>query len=147
MRQMLLFALVLSVANWTAREAQGLGGDHSKDQLTAQGKTCVHGYWINQSDVYFHAGDAKALNQQLAKIPAAKLQVVYHTDTKNARSPWDKADRAIDVDWTITTGPMASSVKSFTGNGETRVDIWLGGKIGKADVVVPEGAKVEEAKE
>jgi len=146
MRQCFIFTLVLCLTSWTAREAYALGGDHTREQLAAQCKTCVHGYWINQSDVFFHAGDARALNQQLAKLNGSKLQIVLHTGTKKARSPWDKADRPIDVDWTVTTGPMASGLNSFTATGETRVDIWLGGKIRKDDLTIPEGAKVEEAK-
>ena len=124
-------------------EAHALGSDHTKEQIAAQGKTCVHGYWINSSDVYFHAGDVASLNQYLAKQNAAKLNVVFHTGTKKARSPWDTADRPLPVDWTITTGPMVTGNR--TQADRIQVDVWLGGKFKRAEVTVPAEATVTEA--
>lgn len=131
MRTVMTFALALLVTGWCAREASAMGSDHPKKRLAAQGLTCVHGYWINESDVFFYAGDAADFNKfaaELAKRQGAKLQIVIHKGTKKARSPWDKADRDIVVDWSVTTGPIARGVRVAGEADLVRMDLWFWGQ-------------------
>lgn len=148
MRVVTSFALTLLLGSWSFQEAFALGGDHSKERLRAQGPNCVSGYFINESDVFFHAGDAADFNKfaaSLAKKQGARLQIVVHQGTKKARSPWDKADRDIPVDWSMTTGPLARSLGAKGESELVRIDLWLGGKIKKEDVKYPAGAEVVSA--
>ena len=150
MRFVTSFALAMVLAGWGSQEAFALGGDHPKERLAAQGRNAVHGYFINESDVFFYSGDAAEFNKfvaDLAKKQGTKLQVVVHKGAKKARSPWDKADRDIPVDWSVTTGPLARGPRA-KGEGElVRVDLWLGGKVKKEDVKYPPGAEVVPATE
>jgi hypothetical protein len=139
---MFLSILCAFLTTVSVTEPLPLGADHTPEEIKAQGTTCVHGYWVNQTDVFFHAGDIAALNQYLAKQKGDKLSVQFHQGTKKARSPWDKADRSIDVDWCITTGDWQLSA-SDADKGRIRIDVWLGGKIKRDEVKLPDGAKVE----
>ena len=138
-----LFALVLLLAGWGSLEAFALGSDHPKEQLAAQGPNCVHGFFINESDVFFFAGDAADFNRAAAELvrKGTKVQIVVHRGAKKARSPWDKADRDLPTDWSVTTGPMARS-PSVTGPELVRIDVWLGGRIEEADLQYPSEAEI-----
>lgn len=117
------------------KDPRPMGADHEPHAIQAEGPTCVHGYWVNFQDVFFHAGDAAALNQYLTKKKDCKLSVRFHKGTKKARSPWDKADRPIVVDWCIITCNQNSDVS---------LEIWLGGKIKRSDLKLPSYAKIED---
>ena len=139
MRTVTSFTLALLVAGWVSQEAFALGSDHPKERLTAQGRNCVHGYFVNESDVYFFAGAAADFNKAAAELAkkGTTVQIVVHKGAKKARSPWDKADRDIPADWSVTTGPMARGIR-VEGEGKLlRIDLWLGGKIKKDDVRYP----------
>ncbi|MGL4462455.1 MAG: hypothetical protein ACRC1K_09880 [Planctomycetia bacterium] len=149
MRTFTSFTLALLLAGWASREAVALGSDHPKEHLVTQGLNCVHGFFVNASDVFFFAGDAADFNKATAELAKkkTKVRVVVHKGAKRARSPWDKADRDVSVDWSVTTGPMAHGPQA-KGEGElVRIDLWLGGKVKKDDVKYPPGAEVIPAEE
>ena len=144
-RLCLMPLMTMLLVGWGSEEVLASGSDHPKEKLAVQGENCVHGYCVNQSDVFSFTGDAADFTKfvaDLAKKRGAKLQVVLHQGTKKARSPWDKADRDIPVDWSVTTGPMARGVRI---KGETelvRIDLWLGGKLKKEDIKLPPDAEL-----
>ena len=138
-----LLALALGLSALTPPEAQALGRDLPKDVLASQGPNCVHGYMVNWTDTFFFAGDTAAFNKFVegyGKRKDLKLQVVIHVGTKKARSPWDKADRDIPVDWsyyvwnTRTPDPRNPA--------PSRVDVWLGSRIKLEDLRIPANVEV-----
>jgi hypothetical protein len=150
MRTVTTFALAVLLAGLGAKEVFASGSDHPKERLAAQARNCVHGYWINQSDVFFYTGDAADFNKfagDLAKKQGAKLQIVVHKGTKQARSLWDKADREIPVDWSVTTGPMAVGARVAGETDLVRIDLWLGGKVKKEAVKYPADSEIVSAGE
>ena len=139
---------VLTVLFFAAPEVFGLGSDHPnglvdghphwpqglKDLVNREGR--VHGFWVNEVDVFFYAGDTQAFNQFLegyAKLPKTSLTVVIHPGAKNARSSWDKQDRDLPAQWSLQTGG-----DSQDGRFVTRVDLWLGSRIRLEDLRIPE---------
>ena len=123
--------------------AFGLGKDHTKEVI-AKRENCVHGYWVNWEDVFFYAGDTAAFNKFIAeysKMPAVRLRVVIHPGTKKARSPWDKADRNIPVEWSLyvwNTGGLPDPKTPAP----TQVDLWLGGRVKLEEVTIPDNIEV-----
>jgi hypothetical protein len=110
MARLFLFALALLCSCFTATEALAIGSDHPKGPVTgnelwreglkqlANRPDRVHGFWVNETDVFFYNGDSKAFNQfadGYGKLKGTALRVVLHAGTKKARSPWDTADRDI----------------------------------------------------
>jgi hypothetical protein len=148
-----------------------LGGDHPDGNVDkasywtegmlelANRKDRVHGYFVNTSDVFFYAGDAKALNDFLrdyAKLQDATLELVLHVGKNYARSPWDKADRG-RVDWVlylskwgrgglVPGGADPRKVEwKFEGKRPpciTRVEVWLGDSIQLEKLEVPAHVQV-----
>ncbi len=135
-------------ANSTGRQT-GLGAlIHRADR--------VHGFFVNSEDVYFYAGDTPAVNEFLAtysKLENTKLEITLNRGSKKARSPWDKADRNIDVNWKLYTSPidvsllMKSKLEQHEideikrqwkeGPSVSKVEIWLGDRISLRDLNVP----------
>ena len=145
MRAVTLLIVAIVLVAGDSQEAIAIGGDHPKERLAAQGHNCVHGFFINESDVFFYAGDAAEFSKfaaDQAKKQGSKLRVVVHSGAKKARSPWDKADRDIPVDWSMTTGPMAWGTQKKGEGKQVRIDLWLGGKVNKEDVKYPPGTEV-----
>jgi len=149
MRVLNLLAANLFLFAISVHQAFALGADHGKEQLAAQCKNCVHGFFVNESDVFFYTGDAAeftkfATEQAIAMMQQnMKLQIVIHQGTKKARSPWDKADRDIAVDWSITTGPMVLGRRLNKDETDlVRIDLWLGGHVKKDDIKFPPGIEL-----
>ena len=149
MRRFFVFALAVALSPWSASEALALGADYSKQDLESKGQLVkgqkpVHGYWVNWEDVFFYAGDTAAFNrfvEAYSKMPNAKLRVVIHPGTKKARSPWDKADRDMAVDWSLyvwNTGTSTPGAKPAP----SQVDVWLGSRIKLEDVRIPANVEV-----
>ncbi len=140
-----ILAMLLGSLCFHPSMACAIGGDHTKQELAKHGANCVHGYFVNDTDVFFFAGEAAEFNQAaaaLAKKKGVKLRIIVHAGAKKARSPWDKADRDIPVDWSVTTyGPITREV--LKQEAETiKIDVWLGGKIKKDEVKYPPGTEV-----
>jgi hypothetical protein len=100
-----LFALALLGWAFTAAEVFALGSDHPKGPVSgnelwpaglaevASREDRVHGFWVNETDVFFYNGDSKAFNEFMegySKLKGAALRVVLHPGTKKARLPWDR---------------------------------------------------------
>lgn len=139
-----LLASLLTLALVT--EAFALGADHPKEELAKHGPNCVHGFFVNWIDVFYFAGDATACNAFLAKHAADKgvlVRVKLHAGTKKAASPWDKEDRNLPADWSLTTGDERGRVAGDDRKIH-RVDVWLGGKVKKDELKFPAGVEVEQ---
>jgi hypothetical protein len=147
MSRLTVTAVALLVWGVAASQALGLGADHPKEELAKRGPNCVHGYFVNWEDVFFFAGDTAALNKFLddyARTPNAELRVVLHPGPKKARSPWDKADRDIPVDWSLYTWNTGGKGQKPA---PTRVDVWVGAKIKLDELRVPANVTVESGGE
>ena len=152
LRQILLAVMLLILS--AATLAYALGADHTgpvggtnhwpqglKDLANRPNR--VHGYFVNSQDVFFYTGNTDALNDFLKEYAALKntsLLVVLHPGRKPVSSPWDKTPRGLFADWTLHTGNEFElneqgqlQVMPF----ETRVDIWLGGKVILEELDVP----------
>jgi len=138
-----VFALALGWFALTVPEALAIGRDLPKEILALQGPNCVHGYMVNWTDTFFYAGDTAAFNKFVegySKRNDLKLRVVIHPGTKKARSPWDKADRDIPVDWSYyvwNTGTPAGGKPA-----PSQVDVWLGSRIKLEDLRIPANVEV-----
>lgn len=117
----------------------------------ANSRPRVHGYFVNDEDVLFYAGDTKAFNEfvkQYAAIDGIEREVVLRIGPKKARSPWDKEDRDIDVNWSLYIGGAWAMADRAPGAAmPTRIDVWLGGPIDLAKLEIPEGVKVKSGGE
>jgi hypothetical protein len=125
-------------------EVFALGADHPKELLAKQGTNCVHGFFVNWVDVFFFTGDAAACQAfvaEQAKEKGVRVLVTLHPGAKQARSPWDKADRG-QADWMLTNGDERGRVAGDDRK-LVRVDVWLGGKVKLEDLSFP--AEVEVA--
>lgn len=131
-----------------------LGSDHPKGPVTgnerwpggleelANRQDRVHGYWVNETDVFFYNGDTVQLNQFLidcAQLHNTSLHVVLHPGAKKARSPWDQADRDIPVSWVLYASfhPLEGSKPKAGDQYHTRVDVWLGSQVKLEDLDIP----------
>lgn len=145
MNRAALFSAALLLACRGSQEAFGLGCDHPKERLTAQGPHCVHGYFINESDVFFHAGDAADFNQFIAELVrkhGRHVQIMIHNGIGKARSPWDKADRDITTDWSVTTGPSVRNFGEKVNAPRVRVNVWLSDRMREDEIEFPHEAEV-----
>jgi hypothetical protein len=123
------------------------------------GKGYLGGFFINASDWFFYAGDAKALNAFLAdyaKLPDTPLVLVLHPGTGKASAPWDK--EALNCDWSVgvsrerlARAPEAGEGKALQGKQRPRVEVtlslWLGGQVGLSDLDVPLNVEVRSGGE
>ena len=135
-----LVAALLGVTQATA-----MGADHPRERLVSHGSTCVHGYWINSSDVFFHAGDTVAFNRfigELAKNHATGLRVVLHPGVTQARSPWATSDRNVGAEWSVTTGPMAWGMRTKGEVERIQIDLWVGGRVRMEGVKLPSNVEI-----
>ncbi len=121
-----------------------MGSDFTPEQIAAQGKNCVHGYWVNLTSVTYFTGDAATLNDHFgtlglkAKATYATKKVVLHPGPKKASSPWDNAERNISTDWSVTLwldGGMNPGA-------HLQIDIWLGGQVKLEDLRIPADVEV-----
>src|SRR5262249_17849404 len=108
----------------------------------------VHGYWVNETDVFFYNGDSKAFNEfadGYSQLKGTQLRVVLHAGTKKARSPWDTAARDIPDAWSLhaPSDPLDKDGVPKAGNGYyTRVDVWLGSQVKLEELRIPANVEV-----
>jgi hypothetical protein len=146
MRQLFVFALIVALFPLSASEALALGRDLPRDYLEdhgqlVKGQIPVHGFMVNWVDVFFYSGDTADFNrfvEAYSKLENVELRVVIHAGARKARSPWDKEDRDIPVDWSYDVWNTAKGGKPAP----TRVDVWLGSRIKLADVRIPANVEV-----
>jgi hypothetical protein len=156
-----LSLVALALLGWalTAAEVFALGSDHPKGPVSgnelwpaglaevASHPDRVHGFWVNETDVFFYNGDSKAFNEFMdgySKLKGAALRVVLHPGTKKARSPWDKTDRD-PVAWSLTgsSRPLNEFGAQKAGSRYyTRVDVWLGSQVKPEELRIPAHVEV-----
>lgn len=110
------------------------GGDKWPKGLTdlANRRDRVHGYFVNREDIFFYSGNTKAFNDFLvgySKLENTVLQLVIRPGPKRPRSPWDKVDREIHVDWSLYTSPFARKHPKAPRSADkfiTRIDLFPG---------------------
>jgi hypothetical protein len=106
------------------------------------------GYFVNAQDVFCYRGDAREFNaflSQYAKLAGTPLVLYLHVGLKNIRLPWPDQTVKLDPDWTLYVSPKSWSMYRDEPNAPdfiTRTDIWLGGKIRREDIKVPENITV-----
>lgn len=106
------------------------------------------GYFVNAQDVFCYRGDAKELNDfltQYAKVAGTPLVLYFHVGPKNIRLPWPDQTVKMDPDWTLYVSPKGWSMYRDEPNAPdfiTRTDVWLDGRIRRADIKVPENIAV-----
>lgn len=66
MKCLIFGCLLLLISAAAFREVFAASGDFTKEQIAASGKHCVHGFWVNEQNVAFYAGDTAQLNRDLA---------------------------------------------------------------------------------
>ena len=113
-------------------------------------KDRVHGYFVNSGDVFFYAADSKRFNTFLlecSELEDTSLELILHVGRKKARSPWDKKDRDIDVDWRL----LADRGRRTGGKAELsfmiQIDVWLGGAVSLDELQIPTNITVRSAGE
>ena len=126
----------------------------------------VHGYFVNETDVFFFQGSAADLNfflQAYSKIEGIDgHELILHEGVGNATSPWGKNSWACD--WSVighpkgwaqvpeVSGPGTNPIEAFRAgmkvtNYALTVNFWTGGKIAFDQLKIPENVKVvREAK-
>jgi hypothetical protein len=109
----------------------------------------VHGYFINQMDVYFYTGDVSAFNEFIAQYAALKgtsLSLTLRPGRGTANSPWDK-EKTTPCDWFVNVrriwskdapADRATTKPSFS----VSMSLYLGGQIDLKDVKVPLSVEV-----
>jgi hypothetical protein len=68
----------------------------------------VHGYFVNSEDVFFYAGNTKALNEFMslfAELEHTNLEISINQSLTHASSPWDKAERETVANWQLYSAP------------------------------------------
>jgi hypothetical protein len=155
--------------------AFALGADHPNDRpVTAStnwpagleelvnSTNRVHGFFVNQEDVFFYSGDAAALTAFLRDY--ARLEgvtdkcLIQHSGVGEAKSPWAKAGQPCD--WKLDACPkgwrnIATLSKGGTNSVEAlqeaakepgyvvEVHLWTGGRIALDQVDVPKNVEVK----
>jgi hypothetical protein len=168
----ILLAWVLLAA---ARDAFSLGADHPNDQPVVGLATWpkgleqmvnatnrIHGFFVNQEDVFFYSGSAAQLTKFLGEF--AKLEgvvetrLLLHDGAGEAKSPWAKEGRPCD--WKLTACPkgwrnLATLSRQGTNSVEAlqkaakepgyvvEVHFWTGGRIALDQVDVPKNIEVK----
>ena len=135
----------LFVAELGTSLVNAMGADHSREQIVSRGATCVHGYWVNSSDVFFHQGNANEFNRfvtELAKTQGSQLLVVLHPGGLKVQSPWATTYRNVPADWSVTTGPMARRTPTDRGGDLLQIDLWLGGRVKFEAVRFPSNVEI-----
>jgi hypothetical protein len=149
MRQHLAFALIVAWFPLSAAEALALGRDLPKDYLEehgqlVQGQIPVHGFMVNWEDVFFYSGETTDFNcfvEAYSKLENLEHRIVIHPGTKRARSPWDKEDRNIPVDWSYYVWNIGAVPKGAK-PAPAKVDVWLGSRIKLEELRIPVNVEV-----
>jgi hypothetical protein len=150
MKRSHLGLVAIALVTTAAARVLALGVDLTPQEIAQRGKHCVHGYWINERQVTFYAGDTAQLNRDLAKMlegSYASRKVLIHAGTTSAGSPWDKARRNIAADWSVDTYDDPDDAARAVPRFRLQVDIWLGSKIKLDDLRIPPQFDVASAGE
>jgi len=156
MRALGVVAFLIAMQFAAPETAFALGWDMGPKERAAMGAHCVHGYWVNESQCVYYAGDVALLNADLAKLEAsskdlpitfATRKIIIHAGTKQAASPWDKGPRDIPADWSVQTFDEPNDAAKPVPGRHLQVDIWIGSRLKLNDIQIPAGFAVESGGE
>jgi hypothetical protein len=173
---------VWAIITWaliiTTRSAFGLGSDYPNERpVTAStnwpkgldklvnSTNRVHGFFVNQEDMFFFSGNASDLTAflrdyaQLDGVVSRRL--ILHDGVGEAKSPWDKAGRPCD--WKLYVCPKGwHNIGVLSRQGTNSVEVlrkaahepgyvsevhfWTGGRIAKDQVEIPKNVEVKKEK-
>jgi hypothetical protein len=174
-----LFCFTLVIAT---QDASASGSDYRNDELVRHSSTNwpkqldmlvnatnrVHGFWMNQEDMFFFTGDASELTAFLLECSQAdgvvSRRVVIHEGIGEAKSPWGKGvGRACDwklyacpkgfhnvMTLAMTTGvPDKKSLEELRKAGSEagyilEVHFWTGGHIAPGNIQVPKNFEIKK---
>jgi hypothetical protein len=121
----------------------------------------VHGFFVNQEDLFFYSGDAVALSAFLrdyAKLEGVVAKrLIQHEGVGEAKSPWAKEGQPCD--WELYVCPkgwhnLAELSKGGTNSVEVlqiaakeagyivEVHVWIGGRLALDQVEIPKTVEV-----
>jgi hypothetical protein len=106
----------------------------------------VHGFFVNDSDVFSFSGSAtnfEAFLADYAKIEGTVHQhrLILHEGMAAASSPWDKDKSRVPCDWELH-GLMNGWRNGVITNYTLEVHFWTGGKIALDKVSIPKNIEV-----
>lgn len=143
-------------------KAVGLGGDHPNNlPVRSNGNWPegmaelvnnahrVHGFFVNDVDVFFFSGSATnfaAFLESYSKIRGIidRHRLILHEGVGEAKSPWGKIGRACD--WELYgrgNGWRGGVITNYV----LEVHLWTGGRISLDRITVPANIEVTKAKE
>jgi hypothetical protein len=155
-----LFATALAgaiaFAGWNAF---GLGADYPNGQPATQQQwpegmaslvnttNRIHGFFENDSDVFFFAGNATDFSSFLedySKIGGTvdRHRLILHKGAGEAKSPWETNGRACD--WKLF-GRGNGWANGVITNYVLEVHFWTGGKIALDQAAIPKNVEVMKA--
>ncbi len=156
---MVSLALVLSALG--AGDALGLGGDHPNNRpVRGNGNwpsgmadlvnitNRVHGFFVNDVDVFFYCGSATNFTAFLQKYSQIKgivegHRLVLHDGVGEAKSPWGTGERPCD--WELYgrgSGWKAGTITKYV----LEVHFWTGGRVALDKVAVPKNVEIQPVK-
>jgi hypothetical protein len=172
-RRFLHTMLAACAIMFAASSAFGLGSDYNNDHPVTSPQVAgadswpkgmehlvnaahrVHGFFVNDEDVFFFAGSAAdftAFLLEYSKIdPIRKHVLIIHGGSGKAMSPW--GGPGVPCDWEIygcsaTRSRNAKDVKDPTAVSPwytLEVHFWSGGKIDLKQVTVPKNIELRNA--
>jgi hypothetical protein len=117
------------------------GFDFTPAMISAAGKHCVHGFWVNEQSVAFYAGDTDQLNHDLSEHMEGRYatrKLVIHVGAKRAESPWDKTPRDLFADWSVNAFDDPNDADQAVPRMCLQVDVWLSSKIKLEELRIPD---------
>ena len=158
---MVAMALIGWALACSCEQALGLGGDHPNGQPARSNGNWpngmedlvnitnrVHGFFVNDQDVFFFSGSVTNFTQFLQQY--SKIQgivdthrLVLHEGAGEAKSPWEKVGRSCD--WKLYgrgNGWKAGVITNYV----LEVHLWTGGHIALEKVVVPKNVEIVGAR-
>ncbi len=159
----------------TTLDAFGLGSDYPNGPVTGEGSwpkgmnklvndtNRVHGFFVNQEDIFFFSGSATNLTafltdySQIAGVE--KHRLILHEGVGEAKSPWEKTGRACD--WKLYGCSKGwHNLATLTGTNSVEVlqkaakepgyvlevHLWTGGRIALDQVVLPQNVEITKDK-
>ena len=174
--------LARSLIVWTmfiaTRNAFALGAGHPNDQPVIGSTNWpagleklvnvanrVHGFFVNQEDMFFYSGDTAALSAFLrdyAKLDGVvNKRMIRHNGVGEAKSPWAKD--GLPCDWELYVCPeswhnIAELSRGGTNSVEVlqkaakepgyvvEVHVWTGGRLALDQVDIPKNVEVTKPK-
>ena len=160
-RQIVSTALIGCALVCGCEQAFGLGSDHPNGKpVRSNGHwpagmedlvnitNRVHGFFVNDEDVFFFSGSATNFSrflQEFSKIQGTvdRHRLVLHEGVGEAKSPWEKIGQPCD--WKLYGRGNGWKDGAIT-NYVLEVHFWTGGRIALHDVTIPKNVEIEKVK-